>query len=98
MDAHKNTKHGLHIANLGGSYLAFIYGVVGLRIKDGYLKLNPVVTSEIYSYEVNLRYNNETITIIVDDNLTITSTGNVSLEVYGEKMELNGIYQMALKK
>ena len=98
LDAHKNTKHGLHIANLGGSYLAFIYGVVGLRIKDGYLKLNPVVTSEIYSYEVSLRYNNETITIKVDDNLTITSPGNVSLEVYGEKMELNGIYQMALKK
>jgi len=97
LNTQKNTSHGLHVANLGGSYLGFVYGVLGLRIKENYLLINPITTNEIKGYELNVIYQGETIRIKVDDRVTISSTGIVSLKVYEEEIELNGVYQTALK-
>ncbi|KFZ26623.1 MAG: Alpha,alpha-trehalose phosphorylase [Candidatus Izimaplasma bacterium HR2] len=97
LDTHKNTKHGLHVANLGGSYLGFIYGVVGLRVRANYLKINPIVVSDITGYELNVMYHGQKVTIMVDDKLSVSSTGKVSLMIYGELIEINGTYQTALQ-
>ncbi len=97
LNTQKNTKHGLHVANLGGSYLGFVYGIVGLRIKEDHLKINPVITEDIKGYEFSVMYHGETINIKVDDQLTLTSSGSVSLKVYGKDILLNGIYHTALK-
>ncbi len=97
LNTQRNTSHGLHVANLGGSYLGFVYGVVGLRIKENYLKIYPITTKDFKEYELSIMYLGETIKIKVDDQVTISSTGNVCLKVYGENIELNGIYQVALK-
>ncbi len=97
LNVQKNTSHGLHVANLGGSYLGFIYGFVGIRITEDYLKINPIVTKDIKEYELNIMYQGETINIKVDNKVNISSTGNVSLKVYEKEIELNGNYQTALK-
>lgn len=40
-DTHGNTKDGIHTANMGGAWMAIVYGFAGLRIKEDYIYLNP---------------------------------------------------------
>jgi alpha,alpha-trehalose phosphorylase len=96
LNTQKNTSHGLHVANMGGSYLGFVYGVVGLRIKGNYLQINPITTKEINNYELNIMYQGVLVNIKVDDQVIISSNGKANLKVYGKEIELNGIYQVAL--
>ena len=37
-----NTKDGLHMANMGGTWLAIVYGFAGLRVKESGLSFAPV--------------------------------------------------------
>ncbi|HAU99660.1 MAG TPA: hypothetical protein DCW47_00505, partial [Lachnospiraceae bacterium] len=34
MNRHKNTKDGVHTANMGGCYMAIVNGFAGLRVSD----------------------------------------------------------------
>ncbi len=97
LNTQKNTSHGLHVANMGGSYIGFVYGVVGLRIKDEYLVLNPLVNEKMDKYELNIQYKGKNINIVVDQELTITTKRPVNLKVYGKIIELEGQYKTALK-
>jgi alpha,alpha-trehalose phosphorylase len=40
-DTHENTKDGVHTANMGGTWMAIVYGFAGLRIKEDYVSLKP---------------------------------------------------------
>jgi len=40
-NTHGNTKDGLHTANMGGTWMAIVYGFAGLRIKENYISLTP---------------------------------------------------------
>jgi alpha,alpha-trehalose phosphorylase len=40
-DTHGNTKDGVHTANMGGTWMAVVYGFAGLRIKEDHISLNP---------------------------------------------------------
>lgn len=40
-NTHKNTKDGIHTANMGGTYMAIVYGFGGLRIKENGISLQP---------------------------------------------------------
>ncbi len=40
-DTHGNTKDGVHTANMGGTWMAIVYGFAGLRIKEDYISLTP---------------------------------------------------------
>lgn len=40
-DTHGNTKDGIHTANMGGTWMAIVYGFAGLRIKEDCIILNP---------------------------------------------------------
>jgi alpha,alpha-trehalose phosphorylase len=40
-DTHGNTKDGVHTANMGGTWMAIVYGFAGLRIKEDYISLDP---------------------------------------------------------
>ncbi|MCL2216900.1 MAG: family 65 glycosyl hydrolase [Defluviitaleaceae bacterium] len=62
---HGNTKDGLHIANLGGSWLAVVCGFAGLRLgKDG-LRFRLTLPDEWESYSFRLRYRNSLIKVTV---------------------------------
>ncbi|MFC4714098.1 glycoside hydrolase family 65 protein [Planococcus dechangensis] len=55
-NTHKNTKDGLHMANMGGTWLGIVYGFAGLRLKENGLSLSPVLPSEWNSFKFHLRY------------------------------------------
>ncbi len=54
-DSHNRTQHGLHVANLGGSYLVLAYGLLGLRFKE-VLTLNPVKQSQLNKIKTKIKY------------------------------------------
>jgi len=56
-DTHRNTKDGLHLANIGGTVLSVIQGFAGLRLNGGNLYFRPSVPSqwEGYSFKISFR-------------------------------------------
>ena len=98
-NTHSNTKDGLHMANMGGTWLAIVYGFAGLRVKESGLSLAPSLPEYWNSLEFNLQYQNRTITIkmekstvsyslIEGDSLTISHKGEIiDLEI-GKIMKL----------
>jgi len=55
-DIHGNTKDGLHMANLGGSYLCILGGFAGLMIDSGGASLAPVLPENWRSYRFRFLY------------------------------------------
>lgn len=55
-DTHGNTKDGLHMANMGGSYLCVAGGFAGLVIDDSGVELSPVLPEGWRSYRFRFLY------------------------------------------
>lgn len=87
-NTHKNTKDGIHTANMGGTYMAIVYGFGGLRIKEGGICLNPVIPKQWQGYKFRFLYEDASLEVTVDKNTCKVSLlkGTVKeLFVYGEK-------------
>jgi len=56
-DLHNNTKDGIHTANMGGTYMAVVFGFAGLRIKADGLHFSPRLPQEwlAYSFDIHFR-------------------------------------------
>lgn len=65
-NTHGNTKDGLHMANMGGTWLAIVYGFAGLRVKEGGLSLTPSLPSEWNSLDLHLQYQGRLLKIHMD--------------------------------
>lgn len=55
-NTHKNTKDGIHTANMAGNYMAIIYGFAGLRIKESGLYLSPCIPEKWKGYQFRFQY------------------------------------------
>ncbi|WP_277585143.1 glycoside hydrolase family 65 protein [Psychrobacillus antarcticus] len=98
-NTHGNTKDGLHMANMGGTWLAIVYGFAGLRVKERGLSLAPSLPDHWDSLEFHLQYQNRTLNIkmersivtyslIKGNNLTISHKGkSIDLKI-GENIEM----------
>ena len=95
-NTHNNTEHGLHIANLGGSYLAFVYGLLGLRIHKDYLRLDPNRIKEVSDFTIKIQYKGEVITISLSDKLIVETTGKVKFKINDALIEVEDKYQVTL--
>ncbi len=95
---HKNTDHGLHVANLGGSYLGFVYGVLGLRIHSDFISINPKTTKVIEGYELNIIYRGSKINFKVGTSLEIESSKKVLIRINNEDVLIKGYYKTDLQK
>jgi len=65
-DKHGNTKDGLHVANLGGTWLAMVFGFAGLRLKKDGLHFRFTIPNEWEGYSFRLRYRNSLLEIDVN--------------------------------
>ena len=50
MNRHKNTKDGVHTANMGGCYMAIVNGFAGLRVSDDGLLIDPFLPEGLTGY------------------------------------------------
>ncbi len=65
-DSHGNTKDGIHTANMGGSYMALVYGLAGLRFKEDGLHLRPLLPQAWRGYSFRLVYQGALVEVLVD--------------------------------
>lgn len=55
-NTHQNSKDGIHTANMGGNYMAIVYGFGGLRLKESGLYFAPKLPKEWNGYEFKIIY------------------------------------------
>lgn len=84
-NTHLNTKDGLHMASMGGTWMALLYGFSGLRLHEGWLSLKPALPKAWTSMQFSLCYRNAVLNItMLQESLTVTVTGSPSqLEIAG---------------
>lgn len=86
-NTHKNTKDGIHTANMGGTYMAIVYGFGGLRIKERGVCLNPVIPRQWQGYKFRFLYEDASLEVSVDRErcrISLLKGSAKELLVYGE--------------
>lgn len=99
-NTHKNTKDGIHAANLGGTYMAIVYGFGGLRVKEQGLFIAPTLPDLWEGYDFKIRFEDSLIQIVVRrgafEVLLLKGTTK-EIHIYGEKHTLKDRLQVELK-
>ncbi|MFD2444451.1 glycoside hydrolase family 65 protein [Bacillus sp. CGMCC 1.16607] len=86
-NTHGNTKDGLHMANMGGTWMAIIFGFAGLRIKESGLTLQPIVPKQWEGYTFPLQYKGRELSVEVSRDVTtikLLSGEELKISVYGK--------------
>ena len=65
-DIHHNTKDGLHMANMAGTWLGLVKGFGGMRCRDGMLCFAPVCPPQWKGYSFLIRYRGRTVEVQVN--------------------------------
>ncbi len=72
-DIHGNVKEGCHIASMGGTWMAIVYGFAGLRDYAGRIAFNPVVPKRDGSMTFSIIVREQTLVVTLDgESQTIT--------------------------
>ena len=69
LDLHHNSKDGLHTANMGGNYMAIVYGFGGFRLKESGIHFSPILPDRWEGYRFRICYENSRIIIAVDQKV-----------------------------
>lgn len=87
-NTHHNTKDGIHTANMGGTYMAVVYGFGGLRLKEGGLYLSPSLPGQWNGYRFRINYEGSQIEVHITQKtctLTLLHGMPVNIFVYGRE-------------
>ena len=98
---HHNTKDGIHTANMGGNYMAVVYGFGGLRLKEDGLHLAPYLPGPWKAYTFKVHYRGRNIKVCVDENKTtvlLESGDAVPLWIYGKKTVLENTLEFSAQQ
>ena len=93
-NTHKNTKDGIHTANMGGTYMAVVYGFGGLRIKESGLSLAPHLPKTWEGYRFRILYEDSRMEIQVDRKqcrVKLMEGTEKKIRIYGEEYVLKDI-------
>lgn len=99
-DTHHNTKDGIHTANMGGNYMAIVYGFAGLRLKEDGLHFTPFLPQGWKGYAFTVQYQGSQIrvSITVDQaKFELISGGPQYVWVDGEAYGLRGTITTVIK-
>lgn len=90
-NTHNNTKDGIHTANMGGTYMAVVYGFGGLRIKEDGIYFAPSLPEKWNAYSFAVRYKNNVLQVDVNRRQTVftmKSGQGCSITVNGKQYDL----------
>ncbi|MBT7123453.1 MAG: glycoside hydrolase family 65 protein, partial [Clostridia bacterium] len=88
LDLHRNTKDGIHTANMGGNYMAIVYGFGGFRLKESGICFAPMLPKRWTGYRFSICYDERRIAIHVGKEkckFYLENGKAVSLTVYGKE-------------
>lgn len=87
-NTHHNTKDGIHTANMGGNYMAVVYGFAGLRLKEQGLFFAPAIPKKWRGYQFKITYEQSQIKVEVQEDgciFTLVSGSEKCIYVYGKE-------------
>lgn len=90
-NTHKNTKDGIHTANMGGNYMAIVYGFAGLRLKESGLYFTPSLPRQWTKYQFQINYEGSRIRVEIEEGkskFTLLSGDKKTIWVYGKEYTL----------
>lgn len=90
-NTHGNTKDGLHLANMGGTWMAIVYGFAGMRLKESGLSFAPSIPDAWDKYAFRVRYRGRLIEVRIGKErvqLELLEGGELSLKLYGAETTL----------
>ena len=87
---HGNTQFGLHLANLGGVYLALLRGFIGYDIDEFGVSISPKLPDEWITLNMPIRLNKNTMVKleISHHKVVCTASNDSKLKVYEDVFEL----------
>ncbi|GER67126.1 glycosyl hydrolase [Weizmannia acidilactici] len=81
-NTHGNTKDGLHMANMGGTWMSIVYGFAGVRIKESGLSVDPSIPEQWERYAFRLTYQNRKLQIeVTRGSVTVVLTEGEALRI-----------------
>jgi alpha,alpha-trehalose phosphorylase len=99
-NTHKNTKDGIHTANMGGNFMAIVYGFAGLRIKESGIYFAPTKPKLWEEYRFQINYEDSQIKVETNAKETIYTLvkgSSKQLHVYGDCYELKTVLMVPNK-
>lgn len=87
-NTHRNTKDGIHTANMGGNYMAVVYGFAGLRLKEQGLFFAPALPKKWKGYQFKITFEQSQIKVEVNEDgciFTLVSGSKKPIHVYGKE-------------
>ena len=89
---HDNTQYGVHTANMGGSFMAVVYGFAGLNVNEEGIGIAPFVPDKWTGYSFKFIYKgNRTRIDVTKDNVSVTLEEGApySMKIYGKKRKID---------
>jgi alpha,alpha-trehalose phosphorylase len=100
-NTHGNTKDGLHMANMGGTWMAIVFGFAGLRIKETGLSLDPKIPKQWQRLAFRVQYQNRKLEVVIEKQqvkVTLLEGETLPLKVYGQEALLQLQQTVVMKK
>ena len=87
---HGNTQYGLHLANLGGIYLALLKGFIGYELDEQGIMIRPKIPRVWKTLSMTIRVDKDTLVNIkvTSKNVTCTATKDTKIKIYEESVSL----------
>ncbi|MHC5248590.1 glycoside hydrolase family 65 protein [Enterococcus sp. LJL90] len=86
-NSHKNTKDGIHAANMGGTYLGLVFGFGGLRLTESGISLRPQLPKNWDKMTFSFHYQGSQFLAEISEatiNLTLVAGAAQSVMINGE--------------
>ncbi|MFY9150752.1 MAG: family 65 glycosyl hydrolase domain-containing protein [Prolixibacteraceae bacterium] len=82
-DYNNDTCDGLHITSMGGTWMAFVQGFGGMRVRNGQLHFNPFIPDGWKSYSFRINFRNAHLEInIFDSQVEIINHSKSGIEIF----------------
>lgn len=90
-NTHGNTKDGLHMANMGGTWMAIVHGFAGLRVKESGLSFAPAIPQQWEGYQFSIQYEGRHVEVMIDSSsarFSLISGPELVFHIYGNPYTL----------
>jgi len=92
-DYNNDTADGCHITSMGGTWMAFIKGFGGMRIRKGQLSFAPIIPNKWNSYSFRINFRNAVLQINVSKKTVCIenlSDHDLTLTIYDQEHLIEG--------
>ncbi len=99
-DYNNDTCDGLHITSMGGTWMAFVQGFGGMRVRNGQLNFTPFIPEGWNSYSFRLNFREAHLEFKMDKtkfNVINHSKVNINLVVHGQSHHLLAKKELTIK-